>query len=95
MHPQSKKDHVDDQEGVQFEDVKDEEDTELSAEQSPETVEPSTDVTSTELTPEEPTPVEPMAVEVSDRVLPPAHLETTELAVAHERNTCIIYESHV
>ncbi|ELK24904.1 Microfibrillar-associated protein 3-like protein [Myotis davidii] len=105
IHPQSKKDHVDDQEGVQFEDVKDEEDTELSAEQSPETVEPSTDETSTELTPEEPTPVEPMdveptpvepmPVEVSDRVPPPAHLETTELAVAHERNTCIIYESHV
>lgn len=90
VHPQAKKDHVGDQEGVQFEEGKDEEETEPSAERSPETVEPSTDVTSTELTSEEPTPVE-----VSDRVLPPAHLETAEPAGAHDRNTCIIYESHV
>ncbi|XP_027960145.1 microfibrillar-associated protein 3-like isoform X1 [Eumetopias jubatus] len=89
VHPQSKKDHVNDTEGVQFE-VKDEEETEPSAEHSPETAEPSTDMTSTELTSEEPTPVE-----VLDRVLPPAHLETTEPAVGHDRNTCIIYESHV
>ncbi|XP_032989547.1 microfibrillar-associated protein 3-like isoform X2 [Rhinolophus ferrumequinum] len=89
VHPQAKKDHVDDQEGGQLE-VKDEEETEPSAEHSPETAEPSTDVTSTELTSEEPTPEE-----VSDRVLPPAHLETTEPAEAHDRNTCIIYESHV
>ncbi|XP_005373604.1 PREDICTED: microfibrillar-associated protein 3-like isoform X1 [Chinchilla lanigera] len=89
VHPQSKKDHVDDQEGVQFE-VKDEEETEPSAGQSPETAEPSTDITSTELTSEEPSPVE-----VSDRGLPPAHLEMTEPAVTCDKNTCIIYESHV
>lgn len=90
VHPQSKKDHADDQEEGQFEVKDEEEETEPSAERSLETAEPSTDVTSTELTSEEPTPVE-----VSDRVLPPAHLETTEPAVAHDRNTCIIYESHV
>ncbi|XP_034878599.1 microfibrillar-associated protein 3-like isoform X1 [Mirounga leonina] len=89
VHSQSKKDHGNDPEGVQFE-VKDEEETEPSAEHSPETAEPSTDITSTELTSEEPTPVE-----VLDRVLPPTHLETTEPAVGHDRNTCIIYESHV
>jgi hypothetical protein len=89
VHPQSQKDHGDDQDGVQFE-VKDEEETEPSGEHSPETGEPSTDVTSTELTSEEPTPVE-----ASDRGLPPAHLETTEPAVTHDKNTCIIYESHV
>ncbi|XP_006864589.1 PREDICTED: microfibrillar-associated protein 3-like [Chrysochloris asiatica] len=89
VHSQSKKDHMEDQEGVQFE-VKDEEETEPSAERSPETAEPSTDITSTELTSEEPTPVE-----VADRVLPPAHLETIEPAVVHDKNTCIIYESHV
>lgn len=89
VHPQAKKDHVDDQDGVQFE-VKDEEETEPSAEHSPETAEPSTDVTSTELTSEEPTPFEE-----SDRALPPAHLESTELAAVQDRNTCIIYESHV
>lgn len=89
VHPQAKKDHVDDQDGVQFE-VKDEEETEPSAEHSPETAEPSTDVTSTELTSEEPTPFEE-----SDRALPPAHMESTELAAVQDRNTCIIYESHV
>ncbi|XP_005263423.1 microfibrillar-associated protein 3-like isoform X1 [Gorilla gorilla gorilla] len=89
VHPQSKKEHADDQEGGQFE-VKDVEETELSAEHSPETAEPSTDVTSTELTSEEPTPVE-----VPDKVLPPAYLEATEPAVTHDKNTCIIYESHV
>ncbi|XP_058165076.1 microfibrillar-associated protein 3-like isoform X2 [Dasypus novemcinctus] len=57
VHPQSKKDHGEDQEGGQFE-VKDEEETEPSAERSPDTAEPSTDITSTELTPEELTPVE-------------------------------------
>ncbi|XP_009206124.1 microfibrillar-associated protein 3-like isoform X3 [Papio anubis] len=89
VHPQSKKEHADDQEGGQFE-VKDVEETEPSAEHSPETAEPSTDVTSTELTSEEPTPVE-----VPDKVLPPAYLEATEPAVTHDKNTCIIYESHV
>ncbi|XP_042556105.1 microfibrillar-associated protein 3-like isoform X1 [Dipodomys spectabilis] len=90
VHPQAKKDHVeDDQEGVQLE-GKDEEETEASAERSPETGEPSTDITSTELTSEEPTPVE-----VLDRGLPPAQMETTEPAVTDDKNTCIIYESHV
>lgn len=89
VHPQAKKDHMDDQDGVQFE-VKDEEETEPSAEHSPEIAEPSTDVTSTELTSEEPTPVEE-----SDRALPSAHLESTEPAAVQDRNTCIIYESHV
>nr|XP_055143836.1 microfibrillar-associated protein 3-like [Symphalangus syndactylus] len=89
VHPQSKKEHADDQEGGQFE-VKDVEETELSAEHSPETAEPSTDVTSTELTSEEPTPVE-----VPDKVLTPAYLEATEPAVTHDKNICIIYESHV
>lgn len=89
IHPQSKKDHADDQEAAHLE-VKDEEETEPSAEHSAETAEPSTDMTSTELTSEEPTPVE-----VSDRVLPPAYLETPEPAVAQDKNTCIIYESHV
>uniref|UniRef100_A0A2I3HK98 Immunoglobulin I-set domain-containing protein n=1 Tax=Nomascus leucogenys TaxID=61853 RepID=A0A2I3HK98_NOMLE len=89
VHPQSKKEHADDQEGGQFE-VQDVEETELSAEHSPETAEPSTDVTSTELTSEEPTPVE-----VPDKVLTPAYLEATEPAVTHDKNICIIYESHV
>lgn len=90
VHPQSKKDHVDDQEGGgQFE-VKDEEETEPSEEHSPETAEPSTDITTTELTSEEPSPVE-----APERGLPPAHLETTEPAVTCDKITCIIYESHV
>ncbi|XP_004696178.1 microfibrillar-associated protein 3-like [Echinops telfairi] len=86
VHPQATKDHVEDQEGRPLE-GKDEEETEPSAEQSPETAEPSTDVTSTELTSEEPTPVE-----ASDKVLPPAHPEP---AVAQDKNTCVVYESHV
>lgn len=89
VHPQAKKGHAEDQEAAQLE-IKDEEETEPSAEHSPETAEPSTDMTSTELTSEEPTPVDG-----SDRVLPPAHLETPEPAVAQDTNTCIIYESHV
>nr|XP_021513381.1 microfibrillar-associated protein 3-like isoform X2 [Meriones unguiculatus] len=89
VHPQSKKDHVDDQEGEQFE-VKDEEETEPSEEHSPETAEPSTDITTTELTSEEASPVE-----APDQGLPPAHLETTEPAVTCDKNICIIYESHV
>ncbi|XP_052608291.1 microfibrillar-associated protein 3-like [Peromyscus californicus insignis] len=89
VHPQSKKDHVDDQEGGQFE-VRDEEETEPSEEHSPETGEPSTDITTTELTSEEASPVE-----APERGLPPAHLETTEPAVTCDKNTCIIYESHV
>lgn len=89
VHPQSKKDHVDDQEGENLE-VKDEEETEPSEEHSPETAEPSTDITTTELTSEEASPVE-----APERELPPAHLETTEPAVTCDRNTCIIYESHV
>ncbi|XP_007631605.1 microfibrillar-associated protein 3-like isoform X1 [Cricetulus griseus] len=89
VHPQSRKDHVDDQEGGQFE-VRDEEETEPSEEHSPETAEPSTDITTTELTSEEASPVE-----VPERGLPPAHLETTEPAMTCDKNTCIIYESHV
>ncbi|XP_075412993.1 microfibrillar-associated protein 3-like [Tenrec ecaudatus] len=89
VHPQAAKDHVEDQEGGTLE-VKDEEETEPSAEQSPETAEPSTDVTSTELTSEEPTPVE-----ASDKVLPPAHPEPTEPAGAQDTTTCVVYESHV
>ncbi|XP_008823155.1 microfibrillar-associated protein 3-like [Nannospalax galili] len=89
VHPQSKKDHVDDQESRQLE-VKDEEETEPSAEHSPETAEPSTDITSTELTSEEVSPLE-----APEQGLPPAHLETTEPAVTCDKNTCIIYESHV
>lgn len=89
VHPQSKKDQVDDQEGGQFE-VRDEEETEPSAEHSPETAEPSTDITSTELTSEEVTPVE-----APERGVPAAHLETTEPAATCDQNTCIIYESHV
>ncbi|XP_036022480.1 microfibrillar-associated protein 3-like [Onychomys torridus] len=89
VHPQSKKDHVDDQEGGQFE-VRDEEETEPSEEHSPETGEPSTDITTTELTSEEASPVE-----APERGLPPAHLEMTEAAVTCDKNTCIIYESHV
>ncbi|KAL6036303.1 hypothetical protein STEG23_024039 [Scotinomys teguina] len=90
VHPPSKKDHVDDQEGGQFE-VRDEEETEPSEEHSPETEEPSTDITTTELTSEEASPVE-----ARERGLPPpAHLEMTEPAVTCDKNTCIIYESHV
>uniref|UniRef100_A0A8C5L7P9 Microfibrillar-associated protein 3-like n=1 Tax=Jaculus jaculus TaxID=51337 RepID=A0A8C5L7P9_JACJA len=89
VHPQSKKDHVDDQEGGPFVD-KDEEETEPSADHSPETAEPSTDITTTEITSEEATPTEG-----SEQGLPPAHLETTEPATTDDTNTCIIYESHV
>ncbi|XP_006902195.1 PREDICTED: microfibrillar-associated protein 3-like [Elephantulus edwardii] len=89
VHPQSKKDHMEDQEGGQIE-VKDEEETEPSAEHSPETAEPSTDITSTELTSEEPTPVE-----ASDKALPLAHPEAAEPPVAQDKNICVIYESHV
>ncbi|XP_040598193.1 microfibrillar-associated protein 3-like isoform X2 [Mesocricetus auratus] len=89
VHPQSRKDHGDDQEGGHFE-VRDEEQTEPSEEHSPETAEPSTDITTTELTSEEASPVE-----IPERGLPPAHLETTEPAVTCDKNTCIIYESHV
>lgn len=89
VHPQSRKDPVDDQDGVVLED-RDEEETEPSNEPSPDTAEPSTDVTSTELTPEEPTPVEG-----SDGVLLPAPLENPAPAEAPDKNTCIIYESHV
>lgn len=91
VHPQSRKDPVDDQDGVVLEDRDEEEtETEPSNEPSPDTAEPSTDVTSTELTPEEPTPVEG-----SDRVLLPAPLENPAPAEAPDKNTCIIYESHV
>ncbi|XP_012580383.1 PREDICTED: microfibrillar-associated protein 3-like isoform X2 [Condylura cristata] len=89
IHPQAKKDHMDDQAAVQPE-VKDGEETEPSAERSPDSGEPSTDVTSTELTSEEPTPVEGSA-----RGLPSAPLETPDPTVAPDKNTCIIYESHV
>ncbi|XP_037382336.1 microfibrillar-associated protein 3-like isoform X2 [Talpa occidentalis] len=89
VHPQAKKENVDDQAAVQPE-VKDGEDTEPSAEQSHDSGEPSTDVTSTELTSEEPTPVEGSA-----RDLPPTPLETPDPAVAPDKNTCITYESHV
>ncbi|XP_053441576.1 microfibrillar-associated protein 3-like isoform X2 [Nycticebus coucang] len=89
VHPPSKKEPADDQEGVQLE-VRDEEDTGPSAEQSPDTAEPSTEVTSTELTSEEPTPVE-----FPGRALPPAHPNSTEPTVTCDKNTCIIYESHV
>ncbi|KAG8504595.1 Microfibrillar-associated protein 3-like [Galemys pyrenaicus] len=89
IHPQAKKDHTDDQAAVAPE-VKDGDETEPSAEQSPDSGEPSTDVTSTELTSEEPTPVEGAA-----RDLPTAPLETPDPAVAPDKNTCVIYESHV
>lgn len=89
IHPQAKKDHVDEQAAVPPE-GQDGEETEPSAERSPDTAEPSTDVTSTELTSEEPTPVEGSA-----RGLPPAALETPDPALAPDKNTCIIYESHV
>ncbi|XP_055969988.1 microfibrillar-associated protein 3-like [Sorex fumeus] len=95
VHPPSKKDHAEEQDGVQLEgrddhDDDDDEETEASAAQSPDTAEPSTDVTSTELTPEEPSPA-PGA----DRSLPPAPPEKPEPAEARDTNTCIIYESHV
>ncbi|XP_054991623.1 microfibrillar-associated protein 3-like [Sorex araneus] len=94
VHPPSKKEHAEEQDGVQLEDRggddEEEEETEASAAQSPDTAEPSTDVTSTELTPEEPSPA-PGA----DRGLPPAPPEKPEPAEAHDTNTCIIYESHV
>lgn len=89
VHPQARKDHADDQEGGQFE-VRDEEETEPSEEHSPETAEPSTDITTTELTSEEASPVE-----APERGLPPAQLEMPEPAVTCDKNTCIIYESHV
>lgn len=89
VHPQARKDHVGDQEGGQFE-VRDEEETEPSEEHSPETAEPSTDITTTELTSEEASPVE-----APERGRPPAHLEMPEPAVTCDKNTCIVYESHV
>ncbi|KAM7328575.1 microfibrillar-associated protein 3-like isoform X2 [Alexandromys fortis] len=89
VHPQARKDHADDQDGGQFE-VRDEEETEPSEEHSPETAEPSTDITTTELTSEEASPVE-----APERGLPPAHLEMPEPAVTCDKNTCIVYESHV
>ncbi|KAB1256011.1 Microfibrillar-associated protein 3-like [Camelus dromedarius] len=89
VHPPSRREHADAHEGAPFP-AGEEEDTEPSAERSPESAEPSTDVTSAALTSEEPTPVE-----VSDRVLPPPLLEAAEPAGAQDRDACVVYESHV
>lgn len=89
VHPQSRRGPTDDQDGVPLE-AGDGEDSEPSAGRSPESAEPSTDITSTALTSEEPTPVE-----VLDRALPPALLETSEPARAPDGKACVIYESHV
>ncbi|XP_057576252.1 microfibrillar-associated protein 3-like isoform X2 [Hippopotamus amphibius kiboko] len=57
VHPPSRREPTDDQDGGPLE-ARDEEDTEPSAEPSPESAAPSTEVTSAALTSEEPTPVE-------------------------------------
>ncbi|XP_072808657.1 microfibrillar-associated protein 3-like isoform X1 [Vicugna pacos] len=89
IHPPSRREHADAHEGAPFP-AEEEEDTEPSAERSPESAEPSTDVTSAALTSEEPTPVE-----VSDRILPPPILEAVEPAGVRDRDACVVYESHV
>lgn len=57
VHPQARREPTDDRDGGPLE-ARDEEDTEPSAEHSPESAAPSTEVTSAALTSEEPTPVE-------------------------------------
>ncbi|XP_058927520.1 microfibrillar-associated protein 3-like [Kogia breviceps] len=89
VHPQARREPADDRDGGPLE-AGDEEDTEPSAEHSPESAAPSTEVTSAALTSEEPTPVEG-----PDRVLPPGPLEATEAAGACDRNARVVYESHV
>ncbi|XP_022450581.1 microfibrillar-associated protein 3-like [Delphinapterus leucas] len=89
VHPQARREPTDDRDGGPLE-ARDEEDTEPSAEHSPESAAPSTEVTSAALTSEEPTPVE-----VPDHVLPPGLLEATEPAGACDSNAHVVYESHV
>ncbi|XP_068408923.1 microfibrillar-associated protein 3-like [Eschrichtius robustus] len=88
VHPQAQREPTDDRDGGPLE-ARDE-DTEPSAERSPESAAPSTEVTSAALTSEEPTPVE-----VPDRVLPPGLLEAAEPAGARDRNARVVCESHV
>ncbi|XP_059782730.1 microfibrillar-associated protein 3-like [Balaenoptera ricei] len=88
VHPQAQREPTDDRDGGPLE-ARDE-DTEPSAERSPESAAPSTEVTSAALTSEEPTPVE-----VPDHVLPPGLLEAAEPAGARDRNAHVVCESHV
>ncbi|KAM9082379.1 microfibrillar-associated protein 3-like isoform 1-T2 [Megaptera novaeangliae] len=88
VHPQAQREPTDDRDGGPLE-ARDE-DTEPSAERSPESAAPSTEVTSAALTSEEPTPVE-----VPDRVLPPGLLEAAEPAGARDSNARVVCESHV
>ncbi|XP_074130103.1 microfibrillar-associated protein 3-like [Sminthopsis crassicaudata] len=95
VHPLSKKDHMEDQEGVQVE-IKDEE--VLAAAVVPEEPEsPTEPLAETEackevVPPEAAPPSEPVP---SLGQLESAHLKPTEPAMANVTNTCIIYESHV
>ncbi|XP_051821950.1 microfibrillar-associated protein 3-like [Antechinus flavipes] len=95
VHPLSKKDHMEDQEGVQVE-IKDEE--VLAAAVVPEEPEsPTEPLAETEacrevMPPEAAPPSEPVP---SLGQLESAHLKPTEPAMANVTNTCIIYESHV
>ena len=75
VHPPAHREPSDDRAAGALEAGEEEEDTEPSAEHSPESAAPSTEVTSAALTSEEPTPVE-----VPDRVLPPGLLEAAEPA---------------
>ncbi|XP_036620085.1 microfibrillar-associated protein 3-like [Trichosurus vulpecula] len=95
VHPLSKKDHMEDQEGVQVE-IKDEEVLEVAmVSEGPEPpIEPSAETeASGEVAPSESAPR-------SEPVLPTGqlastYLKPTEPAMTNVTNTCIIYESHV
>ncbi|DAA27098.1 microfibrillar-associated protein 3-like isoform X1 [Bos taurus] len=89
VHPPAHREPSDDRAAGALE-AGDEEDTEPSAEHSPESAAPSTEVTSAALTSEEPTPVE-----VPDHVLPPGLLEAAEPARPRDGSTHVVYESHV
>uniref|UniRef100_F6PP60 Microfibrillar-associated protein 3-like n=1 Tax=Monodelphis domestica TaxID=13616 RepID=F6PP60_MONDO len=96
VHPLSKKDRLEDQEGVQVE-IKDEEVPEEAV--APEGPEPPSELpVDAETSGDSPPSSEsaPPSEPVNPKGPPePAHPKPTEPAVATETNTCIIYESHV
>ncbi|XP_027693387.1 microfibrillar-associated protein 3-like isoform X1 [Vombatus ursinus] len=95
VHSLSKKDHMEDQEGVQVE-IKDEEVLEAAVvlEGSELPIEPSAEAeVSEEVAPSESAPPSEPVPPIGQ--LAPAHLKPTEPAMTNVMNTCIIYESHV
>ncbi|XP_072480020.1 microfibrillar-associated protein 3-like isoform X2 [Notamacropus eugenii] len=95
VHPLSKKDHMEDHEGVQVE-IKDEEVLEATVvpERPESPIEPSAETdTSGEVAPSESIPPSEPVPSVGQ--LAPAYLKPTEPAMTNVTNTCIIYESHV